>query len=255
MLAPPAAEAAKILQAETGLEIEVNTTGGSEAGVAALAAKQVQIVLCGRRVSGEERAAAPSFTFNEIVLGEYPIALAVSPDVWRGGVRALTRAQMRDIYEGRVTDWSKLGGPKAKIAFFNRDEGRSVWEIFAQWLYGGVNKAPGTNFDTLATDAEVRETLSRQPGALSQISALLADGVSLFPLALRDEQGKSVEPTFKNLSAHRYPMSQQLFLVVNDRPTGAVKVYVDFMLGPRGQKILKKHGFAPVAELEKENQP
>jgi len=33
-------------------------------------------------------------------------------------------------------------------------------------------------------------------------------------------------------------------------PTGDVKVFVDFMLGDRGQELVKKHGYLPLKDLK-----
>jgi phosphate transport system substrate-binding protein len=255
VFAPAVVDAAKILREENGIEITLATDGGTSGGVAALAQHEVEIAVCIRPVSADERAQVPDFTFNEIHVGEFAVALAVSPDVWRGGIRVLSRSQVRDIYESRVTNWKNLGGPDAKIAFYNRDEGHGAWEMFAGWVYDELRKAPGSNLDTVANDEEALEALATKPGAISQVALLLADGKSSFPLSLKNDDGKRIAPSLENIALKKYPMTSPLLLVVSNRPTGDAKLFVDFMLGPRGQEILKKYGLVPIADLEKAKEP
>ena len=177
------------------------------------------------------------------------MALIVSPDVWEGGVRALSRGQMRDIYEGRVTNWKDVGGPDRRIVFFNKEPGRGTWEVFAHWLYGDPKKAPQVSFREVGANEEARNKVASTRGAMSQLSASWADGKAVFALALKDDAGAAVEPTNANIKAGRYPMSRPLFLITNGPPQGDAKAFVDFVLeppgsGPRAQTRLPGRGRA-----------
>lgn len=52
-------------------------------------------------------------------------------------VDSLTQAQLRDIYTGRVTKWSKLGGGDAEIVPFQRDETSGSQTLFLKLLMEG----------------------------------------------------------------------------------------------------------------------
>lgn len=251
VLGPVAINAAKVLLEEKGLEIVVSADVGTDGGVAALAEHQVQVALCSRYPTGEERALAPDVVFNEIPIGRQAIALVVSRDVWQGGVHAISRAQMRDLYEGRVTNWKQLGGPDLKIHFFNREERRGAWEVFAKWLYGETRKAVGVSFDVVNTDEEAKEAVGSGAGAISQLALPLADRKSVFALSIRDDDGKIIEPTLAAIAEKKYPMTSPLLLIVDNLPTGAVKVFVDFLIGPQGREIMRKQGYIPIADIEK----
>lgn len=245
------ADAAQILRAENGMQIQINTSGGSGAAIAALGEGTLDIAMLPRPVTAEERAEYPDVIFTEIYIGEQIVALAVAQDVWEGGVRALTQAQVNGIYEGKTTNWREVGGSDEKIAFFNFEPGRGAWEIFAQWLYGDARKAPLGRFPTVASNAEARNTLEFTPGSMTQISPLFVDGKRSHALGIRADNGRDViEPTPQNVAAKRYEMSRGMYLVVNDRPTLNIKVLVDFMLGERGAELLKKHGFYSAAAMK-----
>src|SRR5215218_4307902 len=95
----PVAEAAEILRAEKKMDIQVDTQGGSSGGISMLGDGLVQIGMISKHVSEDDRAKYPNVKFNEIHVGEDAVALIVSKDVWEGGVKALTKQQIKDIYE------------------------------------------------------------------------------------------------------------------------------------------------------------
>ncbi len=245
-----AAEAAEILRSEQGMDIRVDTQGGSSGGISMLAEGLVHIGMISKPISDEDRAKYPDANFHPTRIGEDAVALIVSKDVWDGGVRALSRQQARDIYEGRITNWKDVGGADQRIAFFNKEPGRGTWEVFAYWAYGSPQQAPAVSFPEVGGNEETRNKVASTPGALSQLSSSWADGRTVFALALIDEQGNEVAPTPANIAANKYPMSRPLYLVTNGAPTGQVRVFVDFMLSGRGQELVRKHGYLGLAELE-----
>lgn len=57
-------------------------------------------------------------------------------------------------------------------------------------------------------------------------------------------------PTNENIASHKYPMSRPLFLLTNGEPTGEAKTFVEFLLSPRGQELVRKHGYLALADLK-----
>jgi phosphate transport system substrate-binding protein len=246
----PVAEAAEILRAERGMSIQVDTQGGSAGGIATLGDGLVQIGMSSKHLADTDRARYPKMDFHEVHIGEDAVALVVSKDVWDGGVRTLSKDQARGIYEGRITNWKELGGPDRRVAFFNKEPGRGTWEVFAHWLYGDSKKAPPVNFPEVGGNEETRNKVASTRGALSQLSASWADGKTVFALALTGDDGQAVAPTSQNIATHRYPMSRPLFLLTDGAPRAEAKVFVDFILGERGQKLVRKHGYLSLDQLK-----
>jgi phosphate transport system substrate-binding protein len=246
----PAAEAAEILRAEKKMDIQVDTQGGSSGGISMLGDGQVQIGMISKHVSDADRAKFSKVKFNEIHVGEDAVAMIVSKDVWDGGVKAVTKAQLKDIYEGRIKNWKELGGPDRRIAFFNKEPGRGTWEVFVHWVYGDAKKAPQVSFPEVGGNEETRNKVASTRGALSQLSSSWADGKKVFALGIKGEDGKVVEPTIDNIATKTYPLSRPLFLLTDGEPEGEAKAFVDFLLSPRGQELVKKHGYLRLADLK-----
>ena len=247
----PVAEAAEILRAEQKLDIQVDTQGGSSGGISMLGDGLVQVGMTSKPVSDDDRVKYPAVKFHEIHIGEDAVALIVSKDVWDGGVRALTKQQARDIYESKITNWKDVGGKDQRIAFFNKEPGRGTWEVFAHWLYGSPKAAPQVSFPEVGGNEETRTKVGSTRGALSQLSSSWADGKKVFALALKLDDGGVVEPTEANIASHKYPLSRPLFVLTNGEPAGVAKTLVDFLLGARGQELVKKHGYLRLKDLVK----
>ena len=247
---PPAAEAAEILRAEKGMQIQVDTQGGSSGGISELGDGLVQIGMSSKPLAADDRTKYPNVRFMETHVGEDAVALIVSADVWEAGVRALTKQQIKDIYEAKITNWKEVGGSDKRIAFFNKEPGRGTWEVFAKWVYGDPKKAPQVSFPEVGGNEETRNKVGSTRGAVSQLSSSWADGKTVFALALKLESGEVIEPKPANIANHKYPMSRPLFLITNGEAQGDTKTFVDFMLSARGQDLVKKHGYLALSDLK-----
>ncbi|MDQ6655012.1 MAG: phosphate ABC transporter substrate-binding protein [Verrucomicrobiota bacterium] len=246
----PAAEGAEVLRAEKGMDIQVDTQGGSSGGISMLGDGQVQIGMSSKPVSDDDRAKYPQVKFNPVHIGEDAVAMIVSKDVWDGGVKALSKEQIKDLYEGRVTNWKDVGGPDQRVVFFNKEPGRGTWEVFAHWAYGDPKKAPQVSLPEVGGNEETRNKVGSTRGAISQLSSSWADGKKVFALGLKSESGDVIQPTPENIATHKYPMSRPLFVITNGEPQGEAKTFVDFMLGDRGQELVKKHGYLALEQLK-----
>jgi phosphate transport system substrate-binding protein len=248
----PVAEASEILRAEQKLDIQVDTQGGSSGGISMLGEGLVQMGMISKHISEDDRKKYPQCAFKEIHIGEDAVALIVSKDVWDNGVRTLSKAQAKAIYEGRITNWKDVGGTKSqRIAFFNKEPGRGTWEVFVHWVYGNPKTAPQVSYPEVGGNEETRNKVASTRGAISQLSSSWADGTKVFALALIGDDGQPVQATEENIANRKYPMSRPLFVLTNGEPANEAKIMVDFLLGERGQALVKKHGYLPLKVLAK----
>jgi phosphate transport system substrate-binding protein len=244
---PVVAEASEILRAERGLAIQIDTQGGSSGGMAALGEGRAEVAMISRPLSPEDQAHYPKAHFTATRIGLDGVALVVSRDLWQGGVRALSKAQVRGLYEGKVKSWKEVGGPDRRVVFFNKEAGRGTWEVFARWLYGDLKAAPLVTLPEVGSNEEGRSKVSATPGSISQLSAAWADGRRIFAVGIRQDDGRVLLPTPAAILNGTYPLSRPLMLVTNGSPQGAAKVLFDLLVSPRGQLLVRKHGYEPAA--------
>jgi phosphate transport system substrate-binding protein len=61
-----------------------------------------------------------------------------------------------------------------------------------------------------------------------------------------DDDSTSVAPNAANVINGTYPIARPLLISTPQVPTGAVKDYLDWILGKTGQAILEEMGYVPV---------
>jgi len=242
-VAPVVVSAAERLAAEAGLEIRVDTQGGSSGGIAALGRGRVDVAMSSRPLTAGDRERYPNVDFRPVRIGTDAVALVVSPDVWHGGVRALTREQVQGIYERRITNWRALGGSDRPIVFFNKEPGRGTWEVFAHWLYGKASAAPLVSHREVGSNEEARTKVAGTRGGITQLSAAWADGERVFALALIEAEGTTLRPDALSIANGSYPMARPLLVVTNGPPRPAAQQLIDFLLGERGRRLVLGNGY------------
>jgi phosphate transport system substrate-binding protein len=62
----------------------------------------------------------------------------------------------------------------------------------------------------------------------------------------KDVTSTAVAPTLANIKSGEYPISRFLYLYVRNRPSGAMKEYIDWILSDEGQKIVSEVGYFPI---------
>jgi phosphate transport system substrate-binding protein len=236
---------------QQGIDIKVAVEGSSTVAAAMMGAEQVDFALMMRPLNAEDRARFPNRNMQEFRIGMQAVALIVHKDVWDSGVRSLTKAQIKDIYEGKITNWKEVGGLNLPIRFFNSERARGLWEIFAMWLYGETRKAPLGKFPITVDGEDARNTVQFTAGGMGMAQINWIDGKQVFGLSVVDEGEKAgVAPTVANVASGKYPLARGAFVTVGDRPVGDIKKVIDFLLGPEGQDIVGKSDLIPLKDLE-----
>jgi phosphate transport system substrate-binding protein len=62
----------------------------------------------------------------------------------------------------------------------------------------------------------------------------------------RDNDSPYVLPSADTAADGSYPLSRYLYMYTAGEPTGAIRIYLDWILGPEGQTIVSELGFVPL---------
>jgi phosphate transport system substrate-binding protein len=241
-----AADAAEVLRRQ-GLRITVDAQGGSAGGIAQLAQGQVEIAMSSKPIAEADRAAAPGFDFVATQIGADAVGVIVRREVYDGGVRSLSRDQLRALFEGRVRNWKQLGGPDLEVLVYDKEPGRGTREVIDTYLYGN-DKAPPPQSDNVAVvggNEEGRAKVLSTPGGVTPLSTSFVTGYPKLAAVAVD----GVEPTPEHVVDRSYPMARPLYLVTNGPPAGPAKTFVDYVLGAEGQDLVRKHGYLDMTDL------
>lgn len=240
--------AAPVLR-EQGIEIKVGVEGSSTTAVLMMGDSHVDFALTTRRLTGKDQANFPERELKEFCIGMQVGALIVPEDVWASGVRAISKAQLKGIYEGQITSWKELGGADVPIKFFNTERGRGLWELVFTWVYEETRKVPLGKFPITVDGEDARNTVQFTKGGLGIAQINWVDGKAVHGLAIKDENGGVIEPTLANVAAGKYPLARPAMIVVGETPVGAKKRLIDFLLGPEGQAIVAKSDLVPLKDI------
>jgi phosphate transport system substrate-binding protein len=218
------------------------TGGGSGTGISALINGTTDICNASRPMKPEERDQVKQKFGNDVV--EIPVAkdgIAIYANE-ANKVESLTVDQLRDIYLGKIKNWKEVGGNDAPVVLYGRENSSGTYEFFKEHVLSKQDFA--TNTQTLSGTAAVVNAVGKDPNGIGYGGAAYSKGVKVIKLIGKD--GSPIAPSNQTVLAGTYPLSRYLYLYVRQTPTGAIKKYIDWILGPDGQKIVEKVGYYPL---------
>lgn len=246
-VAPVAADAAEALKSE-GLDITVATQGGSAGGISQLGSGQIDIAMSSKPLADTDKAAHPNVDFVSTQIGTDAVGVIVTKQVADAGVKNLTAAQVRGLFEGKITNWSEVGGPDLKVFVYDKEPGRGTREVLDKYLYGDEKAPPppeSGNFAIVGGNLETRNKLKSTPGAVAPLSTGFIEGHGDLAAVSLD----GIAPAPENIASGKYPMARPLYLITNGEPKGAVKEFIDYILSSKGQEFLPKHGYLTLKQI------
>jgi phosphate transport system substrate-binding protein len=193
-----------------------------------------------RPLKDEEKKAYPDI--KAFLFAKDGVAVIVNP---ANPVKGLTAAQIRDIYAGKITDWSAVGGQKGKITVLIREEGAGQRAALEKVVMGAekVDAKKAKTFDKMGL---MKDEVAKDS---SSIGYILIGAVDAKVKAL-ELDGKA--PTLENLKAGIYPVEIPFYLITRGAAKGATKTFIDFVMSPEGQKLAEKEKVAPAAQKPKQ---
>jgi phosphate transport system substrate-binding protein len=200
--------------------------GGSSVGVKSAAEGTVDIGAASRELTADEKGMG----IVDTVIAKDGIAIVVHPSQT---VKGLTKAQVRDIFSGKITNWSAIGGASKSIHVVSREEGSGTRAAFEEMVMG--KDALITKEAVLQpSNGAVRTTVAGDPDSIGFLSFGYLDS----SVKALDIDGKAA--TIENAKSGAYPIVRPLLYLTKGQPSGLAKAYIDFVLSPEGQKIVSK---------------
>jgi phosphate transport system substrate-binding protein len=241
---PIVSRAAERFQARHALvKITVNA-GGSGVGIHGAGTRRFDIGLASREITLKEKHRYASSHLQTTVIGRDAVACVVSSEVFHGGVQALSKQQIRDIYLGKITNWRQVGGSDRPILVIDKEVHRGTRHVFMQYLFGKSNaRAPGARLVT-GSNNEEQAKIAQSDSAIGMLSiAWINDEV--VGIGIRDGE-HVIQPTLDNVRTGRFPIARNLNLITAGEPQGAVKQFIDYLLSEEGQKRVAESGYIPI---------
>jgi phosphate transport system substrate-binding protein len=231
-------------------EVQVAVTGGgSGTGIAALINGTVDMANASRRIKPEEHE---QFEANGVDPVEHEvagdaIAIVVHPS---NPVERLTIPQLSAIFSGEITNWREIGGEDRPIVLLSRESNSGTHVFFLEEVVRQGDKEDHTLFspDTLLMPSSegISTEVRQNPNAIGYDGlGYVTDDQKMVAVA-GDDGAPSVLPSIETVKDGSYPIARGLYVYTSGEPAGAIRAYLDWILGPAGQAIVKEQGFVPL---------
>jgi phosphate transport system substrate-binding protein len=233
-LAEPGAEAFNGEQSDYQVLV---TGGGTGVGIKNIAEGTSDIGMASREVTADELRQFGD-KFKENLIGYDGIVIAVSKQIYDAGVTSLSKDQVKKIYSGETNNWKDLGGPDEQMLVVSREQGSGTRDTFNEVIMGDKKaETPGVN-TVAGSNAEIRTALTGSDKAIGYLGFSYANDGSVGVITM-----DGVKPTTTTIKDASYELSRKLYFYTFGDVKAGAQAFIDFMVGPKGQKIAEEYGF------------
>jgi phosphate transport system substrate-binding protein len=208
---------------------------GSDKGIAALMKNTVVIAGTSRPLKPEEAQAGISV----VAIARDAVAVIVGVNnPFQGG---LTEDQLRQIYQGKITNWFQVGGPNVPIKVINRALSSGTRDFFQSSVLLEQPFAPDSpNFVTFPQDETTGIIRMLGTNGIGYATVSQTENQQLARVVPIDGISPKDKTTIQN---GKYPLSRSVYLAIRKQNSPAVKQFIDLALSPQGQQIAEQSGF------------
>jgi phosphate transport system substrate-binding protein len=223
--------------------------GGSGTGIASLINGTTDIANASRKMKQEEYDQAVSNGVEpiEFVVARDAIAVIVNP---QNPIDQLSLQQISDIYSGKYTNWSQLGGEDRPIVRVSRETNSGTHVYFLEEV---LRLGDPDNKTLFAQDTLL---LPSSQGITSEVrdnpNAIGYDGLGYVTPEVKvvgvseSQQGPFIMPSAETVNLGVYPIARDLYIYSAGKPDANTQAYLDWIMSSEGQAIVKDNGFVPI---------
>jgi phosphate transport system substrate-binding protein len=199
--------------------------GGSAMGIQSANSGAAQIGMADLVILPQEAKSLYS-----VVVARDGIAVVVNP---KNSVPGLTTDQVRDIFNGKITNWKEVGGTDDPITVVSREAGSGTRSSFEQIMTNINLKKNALIQDSNGT---IRETVANDVNSIGYLShGLVNDKIKAIKVDGQD-------CTKESILAGNYKLVRPIYLLTKGSPQGEAKNFIDYILSPDGQKTIEADG-------------
>ena len=229
---PVMKKAAQAIMAANG-DIRITVAGGgSGVGVQKVGEGLVQIGNTGRALKEGEIAKYGLVSFPFAIDG---VAVAVNPG---NGVTSLTKAQVKDVFAGRITNWKELGGKDAAISLYVREDGSGTRETFEERALDKGTSARSAN--VVNSNGAMKTAIAQDPNAIGYV------GIGHLDDSIRGVTVDGMVPSQKNAADGSYTITRLLYMNTKGEPSGLTSLFIDYIYSEDGKAFISGSGYIPL---------
>jgi phosphate transport system substrate-binding protein len=214
--------------------------GGTAVGIKAMINGEVDICTASRDLKpGEAKSLADYYGTVGLfyLIAKDALCIYVNP---ANSVRNLTIDELRNIYECKIVNWKELNGKNQNIIPVIRNINSGTHLYFRDHILLGEEYC--SDVEIKPTTPDIIEFVEANENAIGYGSIGYKGKITTLNI-------EGIEPSTQNAQNDSYPITRYLHFFTSRTPKGAVKNFIDWVLSPVGQKVIKLSGFIPLWEV------
>ena len=220
-----------IMTANKDIRITV-AGGGSGVGVQKVGEGLVQIGNTGRALKDSEVSKYGLETFPFAIDG---VAIAVNP---ANSVTSLSKAQIKDVFAGKITNWKELGGKDAPISLYVREDGSGTRETFEERALDKGTSVQSAN--VVNSNGAMKTAIAQDPNAIGYV------GIGHLDDSIRGVTVDGMVPSQANAADGTYNITRLLYMNTKGKPQGLTALFIDYIYSEDGKGFISSSGYIPL---------
>lgn len=167
-------------------------------------------------------------------------------------VKSLTSQQVRDIYSGKITNWSEVGGNDIAIVPFQRPELSGSQTLMLSLMMKETAMIEPTTETVSSSMADIIEDISSYDNSANAI------GYSVYYYAknMYSQPGlkfiaiDDVLPSNDTINSKTYGYTNPFYGIIPLDPKPEAKALLDWLLTADGQQLLSDCGYVPILSMK-----
>ena len=193
---------------------------GTDKGILGILTGAIDVAAISRPLTAQEQAQG----LAAIPIAKDAIAIVVGQEnPFRKG---LTQEQIKDIFQGKITNWSQVGGKDVPIKVINRPAISGTYQTFQALVLGGENFGNTPNFTNLERDATT---------PLLQALGKNGIGYATYGQIINQQTVRAIAVEGLTPEASNYPYVRTLYYAYKNPLTPSVKDFLGYATSPTGQ--------------------
>lgn len=227
---------AKAYEAKTGIKVDVKG-GGATLGIKSAGAGTVDIGGTCRHLIEDEGKEV------KLTIAAYDALVFIVHK--SNPVNNVTKAQVINIFEGKIKNWKELGGEDKPIIVVERHEETDGARLMLNDKLGHKIKLTDSAIK-VQSSSEVEKETEKNPYAFG-----VTGSSSAFQRELKFLSYNGVSPNKENYLNGKYPLIRPLYLATKKGETSEkTKKFFEFLLSDEGQAVVSKNSIS-VKEYKK----
>ncbi len=219
-------------EAYPGIELSIPPSIGSGGGIAAVSSGAERM----GRVARPLKESEVEFGLVYLPIAKIPSSIFTHPST---GVSELTSEQLIKIYEGKITNWSEVGGADLRVRVIRREESDSTLQVLRATMPGWTDMEFSPRSKTALTTQDAISSAREVEGAIAfgPYSRPLEEGLDVLKIDGHHPMDEG------------YPSAVVLALVYKDGTMDEqMKTFIEFAQSDRAQEMIRNYGGVPVSQ-------